>query len=289
MIRNFLNWSMPKLLDFSDYKSTRNRITSLEVELEFKKIEVLYSETVRQYFLELSAIIFPTPELSYSDYLKLSGGGSDGGYAISIDSNFCQKWITAGLGSHIDFETELASHGYRVYGVDMNIGKFRNLDSNLTLTKKFWGTADSDHEITLNTMCSEANIGREDAWGFKFDIEGNEWNLMGQIGNLDNPPNFIACEIHDLIPNLDNLDSLDQKLEVFKLFSENYSPVFSKGNNYSAHVIHGGISLYAVMEMSWVRKDKMSEFKSTSNVGQKNLYFPNDVTQPLFETGRLIN
>ena len=279
---------MPKLLDFSDYKSTRNRITSLEAELEFKKIEVLYSESVRQYFLELSTIIFPTPKLSYSDYLKLCGGGSDGGYAIPVHSNFCQKWITAGLGSHIDFEIELASHSYRVYGLDMNIGKFRNLNSNLTLIKKFWGKADSDHEITLNSVCSEAKIGKEDSWGFKFDIEGNEWNLMHQIDDLENPPSFIACEIHDLIPNLGNVDSLDLKLEVFKLFSENYSPVFSKGNNYSAHVIHGGISLYDVLEMSWVRKDKMSEFMSTSNVGQNNLYFPNDVTQPLFEIGRLI-
>jgi hypothetical protein len=171
----------------------------------------------------------------------------------------------------------------------MNIGKFRNLDSNLTLTKKFWGKTDSDQEVTLHTMCSQARIGKEDAWGFKFDIEGNEWNVMGQIDRLDNPPSFIACELHDLIPNLRNLDSLDHKLGVLKLFSVIYSPVFSKGNNYSAHVIHGGISLYDVLEMSWVRKDKMAEFMLTSNVEPKNLCFPNDVTQPLFEIGILIN
>jgi hypothetical protein len=278
---------MPKLLDFSDYKNTRNRISSIEVELEFRKIEGLYSQTVNQYFLELSSIIFPIPNVSYSNHLRLSGGRSDGGYAISADLNFCQKWITAGLGSHIDFETELANHGCSVFGVDMNIGKFRNLNRNLTLTKKFWGKTDSGQELTLSSMYSQARIGKEDTWGFKFDIEGNEWNLMGQIDSLDNPPSFIACELHNLVPNSRNLDSLDQKLEVIKLFSEKYSPVFSKGNNYSAHVIHGGISLYDVLEMSWVRKDKMDEFILNSNPEPKNLYFPNDATQPLFEIGRL--
>jgi len=289
VLRKFLYWIMPKLLDFSDYKSARNRIATLESELEFKKVELLFPEEISRYFQELNQLLFPSPSRDYSIHLKLSGGESDGGYAISTNQEFCQKWITAGLGSHIDFEIALAKQGCSVYGVDLNIGRFRGLSRNLTLVKKYWGNADSNREITLSTMYSESLIENEDNWGFKFDIEGNEWNAIGQILDLENPPSIVACELHNLLPNLTNIENVGHKLKVLKSLAEIYSPVFAKGNNYSAHVIHDGISLYDVLEMSWVRKDKIAKFTSTSNERFQNLNFPNDKARPLYEVGRLSN
>ena len=278
---------MPRLLDFSELKYLRSRIANLETELAFQKIVTINENKISSYFSDLNSLLLSPSQTDYSRNLKLCGGGSDGGYAISANSDFCKVWITAGLGSHIDFELELAAQGCFVLGADLNIGKFRRLGRNVVLKNQYWGKKDSHIELTLESLVHAARIADNIDWGLKFDIEGNEWDVLDQIQKLEFPPSFITCELHGLVPSHQNFETMGAKIEALSLLARYYIPVFIKGNNYSAHIVFKDFSIYDVIEMSWVRKDKLEKFLISSSTDPANLIFPNDSKKSLFKVGQI--
>ena len=276
-----------KLLNFTDYKYQKQQINNLNIIRDFSILDCIEADLVKLYFNELDAILLSCSKNSINE-MVLIGETKDGAYAITSNSINNKIWITVGIGSHYEFENELANRGITVFGFDLNIGKSRKVPENLNLIKKFWGISDTMNSITLNSMLSLANISNGTEWCLKFDIEGSEWELIDQVLNVANMPKIIVCELHDLVPRNDDT-YIQDKLAKLKKLSESYIPIFVKPNNYSAYVIHENVGLYDVLEVTWMLRDETIEANLNYVPIDKSLIVLNDKKKPMFPLGNIRN
>jgi hypothetical protein len=203
------------------------------------------------------------------------------------ESIISKKWVAIGIGSHFQFEEELAKLGNDVYGFDFNITKKLISNKRIKLIKKYWGSIDSKSSITLESIFEVAGILQSDEWNLKFDIEGSEWHLINQIFAQSNMPKIIVGEFHQLIPRF-NDSNLDNRQHLLKQLHEHYNPVFVKANNYSAYVATADLGLYDALEITWILKTQDLPSFSAKPMPTSHLTIVNDKLKPMYPIGHLL-
>jgi hypothetical protein len=239
-------------------------INNNNVVQDFELAMRLENDRTLGYLITLGQYIFEHKAYD-SEKLVLIGNSLDGSYVTTSKSILSKKWVAIGIGSHFQFEEELAKQGNSVYGFDLNITKKLRLNKRIKLIKKNWGDMDSNSSITLGSILQVAGISNSDEWNLKFDIEGFEWHLINQIFTQSNLPQIIVGEFHELIPRFNDFN-LNNRLNLIKQLHEHYNPVFVKANNYSAYVATADLGLYDALEITWILKllsrSWMNKFKS---------------------------
>lgn len=276
-----------KFLDFSDYKHQKHLIKNIELQNEFSIAEQINSEQIQNYFKTINSTLFESGD-GARPQMVLIGGHEDGAYVTNIESTQSTNWICVGLGSHFQFELELVRLGNKVLGFDQNIGSNYQSSKNLEFHNMHWDVFDSDKSITLNSMLNKAELKEGENWCLKFDIEGAEWKVWSQVMDLENKPQTIVCELHDLIPRYKD-KSLQYKITKLADLAQFYIPIFVKPNNYSAYVVENGIGLYDVLEITWLLKSSKSEKIYYANSSISELTIVNDATKKVFPIGLLRN
>jgi hypothetical protein len=186
------------------------------------------------------------------------GSKNDGGYFLPTSFLSSRNWITIGLGSNIEFENDLCSRDSKVVSFDHTIlGRPRQLNPKVRYFKLGWGTENKRNKlVNLESMLKIAEFTPIDSvsWCLKFDIEGNEWELMHQIHELVNKPALIICELHNLIYR--NSGKLVENMHetLIELFKE-YIACSIHGNNYSIYVRDKDYGIYDIAEVTLVRRD----------------------------------
>lgn len=280
---NILSLLVKKLLDFSDYKYQKSLISRLDYLQEFQIVSMLNKNSVQSYLIEIAGLLFANTKYDPA-VLELVGTHDDGSYVTTKHSCVRSLWISIGIGNHFEFEQELFNRGNIVYGFDAQIGHLTKQSQGIRMTKKNWGLENSDSYMTLEAMLDEANIGKNHEWNLKFDIEGAEWNLLSQIFSLENLPCVIVCELHNLLPRL-NDDNLDLQVSILTKLTNLYEPIFVKPNNYSAYVLSEGVGMYDVLEVTWILKSKAVKMCKTEAIEMSRLVVINDKRRPMFPIG----
>jgi hypothetical protein len=282
---NIISSIVRKFLDFSDYKYQKSLVSRLDLTQEFQLVSSYDTNRVRSYICEIAQILFENSKYD-PEVLELVGTRNDGSYVTTKQSCIENKWISVGIGSHFEFEQELFSRGNLVHGFDAQIGIVPKQSRGIRMTRKNWGFQNSDSTMTLKAMLVESGIDANEEWNLKFDIEGAEWNLLSQIHSLEKLPNVIICELHNLIPRL-NDQSLNLRLKELSKLNALYEPVFVKPNNYSAYVMSEGIGFYDVLEITWVLRSETANMKKKKLIATSELVVINDKLRPMYPIGFL--
>ena len=277
---------MRKLLDFTDYKYQKLLINNINIIEDFELAMRFENSKILGYLKNLGRYIFEQKAYDSAN-LVLIGNSLDGSYVTTSDSIISKKWVAIGIGSHFQFEKELAKLGNEVYGFDFNITKKFISNKRIKLIKKYWGSLDSNSLITLESIFEVAGILQSDEWNLKFDIEGSEWHLINQIFAQGNLPKIIVGEFHQLIPRF-NDSNLDNRQNLLKQLYEHYNPVFVKANNYSAYVATADLGLYDALEITWILKTQDLPSFSAKPMPTSHLTIVNDKLKPMYPIGHLL-
>jgi hypothetical protein len=261
-LRKILCSLIPKFLDFTDYPEQR---ALLKLLIEERNLKLQYSTQYKildSFNLKLIDLI-TTNSFPDIDLIRV-GPANDGGYFLPTSFSIPVDWITIGLGTNVIFENHLALRNCKVYSFDHTVpGRPSNLVPEVNFYPYGWGNDQKGSKlISLNSMIHlcELNFHDDSNWCLKFDIEGNEWELIPEIIGLENTPALIICELHNLIPEINNSKHLE-KLATLESLLNYYIICSTHGNNYSKYLSTTKYGLYDVIEFTLIRRDLINECK----------------------------
>jgi len=269
---------MPRLLDFSEFRRYKSRIQSVESQIKELQNRIRHSDEIDSYYLELISIM---DLKKLNTQLTRVGSKFDGGYLVPKNYLYEKQWITIGLGYNVDFENDLTSNDSFVNTFDHTIkNRPAKLLKGVTWHQLGWGVSDEDNGlISLNEIIKLSCINYTDSWCLKFDIEGNEWNVLGEINDLKYLPDIICCEIHDLKWS-ENQYKNQEKIRMLKELFFNYFCVNMNGNNFSANMMSKFIEVHDTIELTLIKKTTKLTYQNTTTEDNKLFLVknhPNDV------------
>lgn len=288
-LRKLLYWVMPKLLDFSDYRNTISRTHALEVQVTELQQRIRYRDEIDLYYSQLLSIIEP---LKTDLNLLRIGSKFDGGYHVPNGFEKNMDWITIGLGYNTEFENELLSRGCAVNSFDHTVNsRPKKLSKGVKWHDMGWGIPKKQSKLrSLNDIKSISALSPKSPWCLKFDIEGSEWEVIGEVNTIIDWPQIICCELHNLRWENDSKKNY-LKLQKLETLFTIYKCVYINGNNFSANMVSKFVDLHDIVEFTLVREElfvkmarktfsKQKEFESANN--------PNSINRPKTITRRVV-
>lgn len=291
VLKSLFRIVVPKLLDFSDFKLLKNAVNKLETQHSINYVSIMMPNVFGRR-LEILSWLILRPEIK-ENLIRLGSNG-DGGYFVPRN-HLTSHWLCFGLGQNTSFESDLSEKGAKVSGFDHTLAsKPKSLKKNVNYVPKGWGLSDSRTFTTLSSAIEnhvkafQTDPDFDAGFCLKFDIEGNEWELIQEIEKVSSLPLVIVCELHNLLSSSpERWTKIEESLEVFKA---HYRVIYSKGNNYSAHYFDERTSIYDIIEVTLLRKDKVLQSSVAATEEGSNLElqemldsFPNDETKPIYQ------
>jgi hypothetical protein len=176
------------------------------------------------------------------------GSKHDGGYFLPKDFTKTDSLISAGIGTNMDFERDLASYLHHGHLFDASIEQPSLLPKNFIFHKKHIGSFSSGEVVALK------DIIRRTAGQIilKLDVEGSEYQVLDSLENsdLDRCP-IIVCEFHNMRQRLGEKNTL---FRVFEKILESHQIVWTGANNASHFYFLQGRRYPNVFECVFVKK-----------------------------------
>ena len=215
----------------------------------------------------LRTISIPSPN-GY-DLLRL-GSQNDGGYVSVNDFSDGDTLISLGIGDNLDFERDISKRLGRILAFDHTVDLFDDKIENLTFVKLGVKAEPAANFTTLRGIIGDISIIGDLI--LKIDIEGWEWEVLDSLSSVElGRFKQIIGEFHGFheIHNFEVIERVVRKL------SENFVVTNSHANNWGEYQIIQKIAFPDVLEISWLRKDRMkiaSKFtpKTTENLNSVN-------------------
>ena len=257
------------LLHFKQKSGVLNRYNSLISPLEFyTRKSTKHSKSTH----ELISILAPN---KFKGDLKRFGDKGDGSYVLPKNIVTPKTHlISGGIADNNEFEIELAKKGVTGIQVDNSITRAPKEHKNLIFKFATLGDKDGTNKISLENLISNAPSNKNLI--VKLDIEGAE------IAALQNLSEKALKRINCLVLELHNLSSLVQNDRVLKslikLKNSGLSSIYLQANNGILDYIIAGVLIPDNVEVTFVRKEKVSK-PSPKDVNKiKNLATKNNKT-----------
>ena len=201
------------------------------------------------------------------------GGPSDGGYLIPDDLEGIEYCFSPGVARTAGFESDLAQRGIRSFLADYSVDR-PPVDSEMFhFEKKFLGAVNSDVFMTLEAWIAKSLPGHTHDLLLQMDIEGSECDVMMQTPeNVWRQFRILVIEFHSLhtVFNRYGLKLFDF---CFRKILNHFEVVHLHPNNVAAPVRKGGLAVPGVMEMTFLRKDRIRSRKRCT-------VFPHSLDRP---------
>jgi hypothetical protein len=206
------------------------------------------------------------------------GSNSDGGYLSPDDLHDIDWCISPGVALNWDFEEMLwCDLNIPSYMLDYSVDLPSNLKFNYRFEKKFIGTINCCHLITIDTLLEQEHfIGANDLL-LQMDIEGDEYlSLLNTSERSWNRFRIAIIEFHNLdrIIEVDYFENVIKKLFV-KIF-QTHDIVHLHANNAGGTFKLQGVSFPKIIELTLHRKDRLIK-----NLGNNPVPNPLDVRNSL--------
>ena len=195
------------------------------------------------------------------------GETGDGGYMIPDDLIGIDACITAGVGTMIGFEYDLAKKDIDCYMADYSVDKLPISNKKFHFLKKFIGTENSEIYIKFDEYFSKIKKPSSD-YILKIDIEGDEYKILPLIKSEDlEKMRIIILEFHGFSNIMNSFGYILIEL-IFDKLLKNHTIVHINPNNVLPSINYSKkLELYDLIEITFLRNDRITEKKG-------NLEFP---------------
>ena len=184
------------------------------------------------------------------------GSRRDGGYLIPDDVEGVAACFSPGVDDRATFETSLIERGIPCFLADGSVAKAPITGELVHFTKKFIGVINNDETMTLDEWVATSRPGNDDLI-LQMDIEGSEWPVLLNISRETlRRFRIITIELHDLERLLDRHAFMIIK-STFERLLEDFYVVHNHPNNYGGTVRFGSLVVPRVLEMTFIRKDRV--------------------------------
>lgn len=200
------------------------------------------------------------------------GGNADGGYLIPNDLDGIKHCFSPGVSTVANFENDLTLRGITCFLADFSVEKPPIENKLFDFEKKYLGPEDSHNFFRLESWINK-KLKKYGDLILQMDIEGAEYGVLLETKEeVLKKFRIIVIEFHYLDSLLDPLGFELIKLSFSKILKD-FEIVHIHPNNCSKPIKHKDIEIPPVLEITFLRKDRI---KSAS----KTLSFPHalDIT-----------
>jgi hypothetical protein len=214
------------------------------------------------------------PHLTQYKLLRI-GSENDGGYLVPDDLEGIEAIYSPGVDKNSSFELFFAERGIICYLLDYSIESLPLQHSQFHFEKKFLGVVDDDVYITLDSWLRKNNEKGQNLL-LQMDIEGEEWQVL-QNASISLLENFrvLVIEFHGLPDRLGMRHNFKQTEILFQKLLKSFEIVHIHENNCCKSFRTQGIFIPEVVEITFLRKDRISGPKSIASIphplDQKNI------------------
>lgn len=184
------------------------------------------------------------------------GSSGDGGYVIPDDLEGVVACVSPGVADRADFELALLERGIPCHLLDGSVPRAPLDHPLLTFEPTFLGPRDQPGWTTLRRVIADVAPPEGDMV-LQMDIEGWEWEVIPAAGSdVLSRFRIIVLELHDL-HLMATRSGLRRVQEVFSALSQDFVLVNLHPNNYEFPISWHGLSMHPVVEMTWLRQDRV--------------------------------
>lgn len=265
-MRKFLRLIWRKFLFTCVFRSSekngeyfRNQFGSIISPIEFRNA---WDQSLTQRALELHRLLKSADsDLCEADLLGLGserlvriGSEGDGGYFLPESYSACDGAISGGISDNNDFEFDLSAKQIPVMQFDHSIQQPPRNGTLLYFSREKLGVDGTSLSQTLEKFKQATGVSISKGI-LKLDIEGSEFDFLSGASDSD-LLNFdiIVVEFHYL-GNIYS-DSFWEKVELsLRKIRLSHKPIVAIGNNSRPLVQIGGIPIYDIVEITFIRND----------------------------------
>ena len=199
------------------------------------------------------------------------GNNADGGYVLSeelLDS--AQHVYSLGISTDCQIDLELAEAGKKVYQYDKD-NCVTPTHPNMRFKQMWIGGESFQREIKMTGGAERSNN------LLLMDIEGGEYDVVLNSGDLLNHFSQICLELHAVLTNT-NIESLLNRLNQTHTLIHIHANNWVLWPDYKSYTGHSGIKngLPDLLELTYVRNDtfttrRMSQEKSPTPIDKRNI------------------
>ena len=231
----------------------------------------------------LSAFLKQIYPVGTNHALIRMGGEKDGGYLVPDDIDGVSACFSPGVNTVADFELELTKRGIKCYLADASVEAPPVANPLFDFEKKFLGSRTENHFITLGDWVDSKSPGDGDLI-LQMDIEGAEYGVLHATSDaLLKRFRIIIIEFHDLDHLYDSFSFEFLRL-TFERLMESFEVVHVHPNNCEHPVRVGDITVPPVMEVTFLRKDRVTSKTQRSDfphpLDRANIHKRGDLALP---------
>jgi hypothetical protein len=234
------------------------RLSGVVLKLYPVAIENSFPSLTRERIDELRNLL----PLNFFRDVELTRFGSlgDGGYLISSDLAATDYCISLGVGDDYTFDLAIADELEEVWMFDHTVSDPKISNKKIKFNKIGISSTSSLNFTTIPDIL--VNIPLESEVILKIDIEGSEWDVLGQIPSSDLQRfKQIVAEFHHL-HNIANDDFFSVVSKALSNLNKSHSLINLHVNNWSDLHFIQGIPFPDVIEVTYIRRQSSDQLKS---------------------------
>lgn len=211
--------------------------------------------------------------LSTNNKLIRVGNNNDGGYLIPDDLEGIKTCFSPGVSNMSDFELDLTTRNIKCFLADYSVESVPIQNDLITFEKKFLGNKNDHMFMTLTSWVNNNAKQGDNDLILQMDIEGAEYDVLIET------PYEILKRFRILVIEFHDIDALLNPMG-FKLIDGVFSKLLNffeivhiHPNNCCKPVNYKKFAIPPVMEFTFLRKDRISDFTPTKT-------FPHELDSP---------
>ena len=186
------------------------------------------------------------------------GASTDGGYVMAEPIS-ASGAISVGVGSDVSWDQDVGARGVPIAMFDHTVRRLPRHVPNGTFHRIGIGPRPTHNTRPLDQLISLAGMQGRDDLLLKMDVEGAEWSALTEPKPADLQHfSQIVLELHDIVGLKDQRRST-QLLAAIDHLTSGHVPIHVHANNYDELVRFGGWWFPNSIEISLIRKDRVSE------------------------------
>lgn len=192
------------------------------------------------------------------------GKEGDGGYLVPSDFDDIAACFSPGVGARADFEEAMLARGIPCYLADASVAGPPIEDSRLYFEPLFLGAETRGRYISLDDWIAR-NAPSSGDIVLQMDIEGAEYEVLAAASDATlRRFRWMVIEVHKLHRILRG-HGLRRATEMFARLNELFAVVHLHPNNAAREVGYAGISVPPLIEMTFLRRDRISHSSPVQN------------------------
>jgi Methyltransferase FkbM domain len=186
------------------------------------------------------------------------GCDGDGGYLVPDDLEGIAAAFSPGVEDRASFESDLVDRGIECFLADASCSSAPIIHPLIHFIPKYLGIVTAGNTITLDDWVNEYAPGHDDLL-LQMDIEGAEWTVLLNVSNtVLRRFRVVIIEFHNVARLLDSFAATFIH-DVMARLTRDFSVVHIHPNNYGGAVSRGQVLVPRVLEVTFLRNDRIGD------------------------------